>query len=161
MILFNKSSTSEKNVITAPSISRNSLVWLFLVQVFILAPHFLSIPLWIAVVWSCVIFWRWKIFQGAWSYPDKLQKTLVVLMCGTGLVVSLGVSFSLMSMVSLLVVGFVLKLLEMKNRKDFVLLVYIAFFILATQFILFNHFVAAIYGFFVWLCCVPCCCSFT
>lgn len=65
-----------------------------------------------------------------------------------GLYVSLGAGFRFESMVSLLIVGFTLKLLELKNKTDFVLLILIALFILATQFIEFNHLLAACYGFF-------------
>lgn len=137
----------QKIIPLSPPVSRKSLAWLFVIQIFILVPHFLAVPVWIPIVWVSVSFWRWRIFQGAWNYPNKLQKTLVVVACCTGLVVSLGVGFSLASMISLLLVGFILKLLEMKNRKDFVLLIYIAFFILATQFIFFNHFLVAFYGF--------------
>ncbi len=129
-------------------ISRTSLAWLLAIQIFILVPHFVTVPSWIAVVWISVAFWRWKIFQGAWNYPGKLQKTMLVLGCCLGLYLSLGAGFRFESMVSLLIVGFTLKLLELKNRTDFVLLIFIALFILATQFIEFNHLLAAFYGFF-------------
>jgi protein-glutamine gamma-glutamyltransferase len=147
-MFLNKSANAKKHFFSSPSISRNSLLWLFVIQVFVLAPHFVSSPWWIAIVWLGVVFWRWRIFQGAGNYPNKLHKTFMVFICSAGLVVSLGLSFNFMSMISLLLVGFTLKLLEVKNRKDFILLVYIAFFILATQFIVFNHFIAAVYGFF-------------
>ncbi len=128
-------------------ISRVSLAWLFCVQLFILAPHFITVPAWIALVWVTVVFWRWRIFQGAWNYPGKLKKTILVFFCCAGLLLSLGAGFHFESMVSLLVVGFTLKLLELKNTKDFILLIFIAFFILAAQFIEFKHFLAAFYGF--------------
>jgi len=129
-------------------ISRTSLAWLLTIQIFILAPHFISVPVWIPIVWISVAFWRWKIFQGAWNYPGKLQKTILVLGCCFGLYLSLGGGFRFELMVSLLIVGFTLKLLELKKRTDFVLLILIALFILATQFIEFNHLLAAVYGFF-------------
>lgn len=129
-------------------ISRQSLAWLLTIQVFILAPHFATVPVWIAVMWIAVAFWRWKIFQGAWNYPGKLHKTLLVLFSCIGLYVSMGAGFRYESMVSLLIVGFTLKLLELKNRTDFVLLIFIAFFLIATQFIEFNHLLAAFYGIF-------------
>lgn len=128
-------------------ISRVSFSWLLVVQVFILAPHFVTAPIWIAVVWVLVAFWRWRIFQGAWNYPNKLKKTILVVMCSAGLLFSMGASFRFESMISLLLIGFTLKLLELKNKKDFILLVFIAFFLLAAQFIEFNHFLAAFYGF--------------
>lgn len=128
-------------------ISRISLAWLLCVQIFIVAPHFVSIPTWIALVWIFIALWRWRIFQGAVNYPGKLQKTILVFLCCAGLFFSLGSGFKFESMVSLLIMGFTLKLLELKNQKDFVLLIFIGFFILAAQFIEFNHFLAAFYGF--------------
>ncbi|GGY72956.1 protein-glutamine gamma-glutamyltransferase [Cellvibrio zantedeschiae] len=140
-MIFKKSPAQEQ------PISRTGLAWLLCVQVFILAPHFVTVPAWIALVWIMVAFWRWRIFQGAWNYPGKLKKTILVFVCCAGLFFSLGSGFKFESMVSLLIIGFTLKLLELKNKKDFVLLIFIAFFILAAQFIAFNHFLAAFYGF--------------
>jgi len=128
-------------------IARKSLAWLLAIQIFILAPHFVAAPLWIVVVWALVAVWRWKIFQGAWGYPSKTHKTMLVAVFCAGLYFSMGAGFRFESMVSLLLIGFILKLLELKNKKDFVLLIFIALFILAAQFIQFNHFLAAFYGF--------------
>lgn len=140
-MIFSKRPTQEQ------PIARESLAWLLAVQIFILAPHFVTAPAWIGLIWVAIAFWRWRIFQGAWNYPTRLKKTLLVIVCCAGLLLSVGASFRFESMVSLLLIGFTLKLLELKNKKDFVLLIYIAFFILAAQFIEFNHFLAAFYGF--------------
>ena len=145
-MMFNKTSPAITG--QGQTISRTSLAWLLTIQIFVLVPHFVTVPVWIAIAWISVAFWRWKIFQGAWNYPGKLQKTVLVLGCCLGLYLSLGASFRFESMISLLIVGFTLKLLELKNRTDFVLLILIALFILATQFIEFNHLLAAVYGFF-------------
>ncbi len=138
----------KKPQVTEP-ISRKSLAWLFAVQILVLAPHFISAPWWIAIVWLMVAVWRWNIFQGAWAYPNRWHKTFAVIICCAGLFASFGVSFRFESMVSLLLIGFTLKLLEMKTRTDFVLLIFIGFFILAAQFIQFNHFLAVLYGFVI------------
>ena len=128
-------------------ISRKSLAWLLVAQIFILAPHFAYAPAWIAVVWLFVAFWRWQIFQGAWNYPSKINKTLFVAVCCIGLVTTIGANVGFKVMVSLLLIGFMLKLLELKSRRDFTLLIFLGFFIVATQFIEFNHLLSAIYGF--------------
>lgn len=140
-MIFKKSFTTDE------PISRSSLAWLFAAQIFIIAPHLVTVPKWIAAIWLLVAFWRWKIFQGAWSYPNKLYKTILVGLTSLGLAMSFGLHFSFESMISLLLIGFILKLIELKNRRDFVLLIFIAFFILAAQFIEFNNMVAALYGF--------------
>ncbi|RYZ90750.1 MAG: DUF3488 domain-containing protein, partial [Moraxellaceae bacterium] len=74
-----------KPLIQEQPISRESLAWLFGVQIFILAPHFVTAPLWIALIWVSVAFWRWRIFQGAWNYPSKVKKTVLVFVCCAGL----------------------------------------------------------------------------
>ncbi|HWV14402.1 MAG TPA: DUF3488 and transglutaminase-like domain-containing protein [Cellvibrio sp.] len=138
--------TSRKIKAVSPPMTRQSLLWLFAVQSLVLAPHYFSVPGWIGLLWLGVCFWRWKIFRGAWNYPGKLAKTLIVLLATAGLVLSLGKGFSLIAMVSLLLVGSILKLLEIKTRKDFVLLLFISLLVLATQFIFFDDFLAAVYG---------------
>lgn len=133
--------------ITSPNISRSSLAWLFALQIFIIAPHLLTVPVWLVAVWLVVALWRWQIFKGAWNYPNKIKKTLCAAVCCVGLVVSIGAHLGYESMISLLLTGFILKLLEVKTRRDFVLLVFIALFILSTQFIEYNYMPSAIYGF--------------
>lgn len=130
----------------SPPMTRQSLLWLFAVQSLVLAPHYFSVPGWIGLLWLGVCFWRWQIFQGAWNYPGKLAKTLIVLLAAAGLVLSLGRGFSLIAMVSLLLTGSILKLLEIKTRQDFVLLLFISLLVLAIQFVFFNDFLAAVYG---------------
>jgi hypothetical protein len=62
------------NKIPSPDVSRNSLAWLLITQVFLLMPLFFIVPLWVIAVWGLVGLWRWKILTGAWNYPNKLQK---------------------------------------------------------------------------------------
>lgn len=132
---------------TSPNISRASLAWLLALQIFIIAPHLLTVPAWLVAVWVVVALWRWQIFKGAWNYPNKIKKTLFAAVCCAGLVASLGAHLGYESMISLLLTGFILKLLEVKTRRDFVLLVFIALFILSTQFIEYNYMPSAFYGF--------------
>jgi len=134
------------STITSPNISRASLAWLLVLQIFIIAPHLATVPVWLVAVWLVVAVWRWQIFKGAWNYPDKIKKTLCALICCAGLVASLGAQLVYETMISLLLTGFILKLLEVKNRRDFVLLVFIALFILSTQFIEYNNMPSALYG---------------
>jgi protein-glutamine gamma-glutamyltransferase len=130
----------------SPNISRSSLAWLLVLQIFIIAPHLLTVPVWLVAVWALVAVWRWQIYKGAWNYPDKIKKTLSAAVCCLGLVVSIGAHLGYESMISLLLTGFILKLLEVKTRRDFVLLVFIALFILSTQFIEYNNMLSALYG---------------
>jgi hypothetical protein len=129
-------------------IPRNSLAWLLVAQGVILAPHGFHMPFWLWGVWLLAAVWRWQIFRGAWSFPRWPVKALLVVVCTGGLLLVYGGSFGMETMVSLLIVGFVLKLLEVKNRRDLLLLCHLAYFVTATQFLFYSNMLAALYGLF-------------
>lgn len=132
----------------ADQIPRNSLAWLLLAQAVILAPHVVHVPIWIWGIWLFVVFWRWQIFRGAWGFPGWVVKLILVVCSSAGLYLAYRGSFGMQTMVGLLVVGFILKLIEMRKRGDLLLLCHLGYFVIATQFLFFNDFFAALYGFF-------------
>lgn len=127
-------------------ISRTGLAWILVSQAAILAPHVSHAPLWLWAIWLPVIVWRIQIFRGAWNFPGRLIKVLLVGACCAGLLLTLRGKFGMQGMVSLLLVGFILKLLEMKKRRDFLAVCYLGYFVIATQFLFFSNLFAAIYG---------------
>lgn len=131
-----------------PLIARGALFRLLLAQFFVLAPHVLTAPLWIPLVWLLVVFWRWKIYRNQWRYPGRWAKFLVLALCCTGLLISSGGKPGMTGMVSLLLTGFILKLLEMKHLRDGVLVCFLGYLVVATQFLFYSSMGAALYGFF-------------
>lgn len=129
-------------------ISRKALFWLLLAQFFALIPHAFTSPLWVPVVWLAVVVWRWKIFSHKWQYPGRLVKALLLIICCGGLFLSFGSKVGTSGMVSLLLTGFILKLLEMKRQRDGLLLCFLGYLVVATQFLFFSTIFAAIYGLF-------------
>lgn len=132
----------------ADQIPRNSLAWLLLAQAVILAPHVVHVPLWIWGVWLFVVFWRWQIFRGAWGFPGWAVKLVLVASSSAGLYLVYRGSFGVQTMVGLLIVGFILKLIEMRKRGDLLLLCHLGYFVIATQFLFFSNVFAALYGLF-------------
>ena len=130
----------------ADQIPRNSLAWLLLAQAVILAPHVVHVPLWIWGVWLFVVFWRWQIFRGAWGFPGWAVKLVLVASSSAGLYLVYRGSFGVQTMVGLLIVGFILKLIEMRKRGDLLLLCHLGYFVIATQFLFFSSVFAALYG---------------
>lgn len=127
-------------------IPRNSLAWLLLAQAVILAPHVVHTPLWIGGIWLFVVFWRWQIFRGAWGFPGWAVKLVLVASSSAGLYLEYRGSFGVQTMVGLLIVGFILKLIEMRKRSDLLLLCHLGYFVVATQFLFFSNVFAALYG---------------
>lgn len=128
-------------------IPRNSLAWLLFSQAVILAPHTTHTPAWIWVIWFLVVGWRWQIFRGAWGYPGRWIKFLLVASCCLGIYWVYRGNFGVQTMVGLLVIGFILKLVEMRKRNDLLLLCHLGYFVVATQFLFFSNVLAAAYGF--------------
>lgn len=127
-------------------IPRNSLAWLLVAQGIILVPHISHAPPWIWAIWLVVIFWRLQIFRGAWGFPGQRVKFLLVSSCCAGLYLAYRGSFGMETMVGLLIVGFVLKLVEMKKRSDLIVVCHLGYFVTATQFLFFSNLLAALYG---------------
>lgn len=132
----------------AAHVPRNSLAWLLMAQVVLFVPHIGHAPFWLWVVWLVVALWRWQIFRGAWSFPGRWVKLGLIITCGTGLAFSYGGLFSVATMVSLLLAAFMLKLLELRHRRDLLVLCYLGYFVAGTQFLFYSNLAAALYGVF-------------
>lgn len=114
---------------------RSSLFWVFVAQAFLIAPHFSHLPSWILFAWLTVLGWRVQMYRGLWRAPKTLEKVVLVSLCGVGLLLGYARLFALEPMVALLVVAFILKFLEMQQRRELLLVVFIGFFVTATHFL--------------------------
>src|SRR5690606_10614410 len=117
-------------------------------QLAIFLPHIVHSPKWMWGVWMLMALWRWQIFRGAWNFPGSWVKLALMVVIGGGLALSYRGAFGMETMVSLLLAAFMLKLLELRRRRDLLVLCYLGYFVAATQFLFFSNVVAAIYGLF-------------
>jgi transglutaminase-like putative cysteine protease len=127
---------------------RNSLLWLLLAQAAVIFPHITRLPLWILAVWLVVLLWRIRIHRGRWSYPGWLIKIFLVALASLGIKFGYGTMLGIDPMVGLLISAFLLKLLEMQKRRDAIVVIYLGFFIAATQFLYEQTIAASLYGVF-------------
>lgn len=129
-------------------IRHENLLWLVVAQGFVIAPLLLQLPPWLGLVWLCSMFWRWRIFKARAQFPSLWVKMLLGIGCLVGLTASYRGQFSVEPMVGFLVCAFTLKLLELRTRKDGLLLLFIGFIAVATQFLFATSPLAAIYAMF-------------
>jgi len=127
---------------------RMSLVWLFITQTLVMVPHFEHLPRWIILAWLLVLGWRIQMYRGLWRLPNKLEKIVLVSVCLLGLWQGYSRWFALEPMVGLLVIAFILKMLEMRQRHELLLVIFIGFFVTATQFLFSFSIVSSLYGVF-------------
>lgn len=127
-------------------IRHENLLWLVIAQGFVIAPLLWQLPPWLGLVWLCSMVWRWRIFKAKAAFPNLWVKMLLGIGCLVGLTASYQGQFSVEPMVGFLVCAFTLKLLELRTRKDGLLLLFIGFIAVATQFLFATTPLAAIYA---------------
>ncbi len=132
--------------LTHPLAQRQLLVCLLIAQVIVIAPLFFYLPLWLGLVWLLAVVIRVQVYRGAWRYPGNFVKAVLGVGSIAGLGLQYGISMGIEPMVGLLVSAFVLKLVEARQRRDFLLMTFIGFVAVAAQFLFSQTILASLYG---------------
>ena len=120
---------------TAALIPRTSLAWLLVAQIVVLLPHLPRLPFWVVLVWLGCALWRVQIQRMRWPYPGTVFKLVALTLTCAGTFQAQGTLIGLDAAVMLLLLLFMLKLLEMRNPRDALVVIYLGFFIIATAFL--------------------------
>lgn len=126
-------------------VSIQTLAWLLAAQLLILLPLAVELPLWLMGLALLVMIWRLQLGRGRWSYPGPWLKVFLAFMVMGALALTFQ-SFAMNAMVSLLVAGFVLKLVELKTRTDVSMLCYLSYFVIGTQLLYTSGFFGSLYA---------------
>lgn len=107
------------------------VLWtLMAVQWVLVLPFLRYLPFWLGLVLVLVMVWRWRVMHGELR-TAPLWLTLTAMAVGvTGLFFSGLTSYTLDSAVSLCVLGYLLKSLEVLRRRDGVFQVYLGYFLI-------------------------------
>lgn len=130
----------------APLIPRNSLVWLLVAQVLVILPHLTHLPLWIIGLWLACATWRVQIFRMRAGYPRGWVKMLLMLGVGFAVYFSRGSLVGLEAGVVLLIAAFILKLVEMRTRRDALVLIFLGLFAVVTSYLFEDGLLAGLYS---------------
>ena len=114
-------------------LSRHGTLWILIGFAVAVAPLLRQLPPWLAAVGAVAMLWRIQIYRGRWGAPGRWLKLALVALAGAGLVLSFGGLAGLEPMVSLLVIAYALKLLEMHGRRDALVAIYLGFFVAVVQ----------------------------
>lgn len=110
---------------------RAGLLWLLMTLVAIVTNLVSVLPLWVTFAVCVVLLWRIQIYRGAWNYPGRTVKLALVSLCIAGILISFRQIGGLEPLTALLVSAFALKLLEMHQRRDALILVFVGYFLAA------------------------------
>lgn len=128
------------------TIPRVSLTWLLVAQLLVIIPHLSHLPLWIIGLWLGSAAWRIQIFRMRARYPNAWAKGALMLAAAVGVFVSRGSLVGLDAGVVLLIAAFVLKLLEMRTRRDALVLIFLGFFVVVTAYLFDDSMLMAFYS---------------
>ncbi len=142
---------SKQKTRNSPAIQRDNIIWLIVAQGFAILPLLFQLPFWVTIIWLFALIWRVQIYRGRAIYPNNMVKLLMGLSVFVGIFASYSGVKSVEPMVTLLVSAFVFKLIEMKTQKDGLLIIFIGFVAVATQFLFVQSMLSAAYGILVCL----------
>lgn len=127
-------------------IPRISLIWLLVAQVLVILPHLGHLPLWIVALWLGCAGWRIQIFRMRAGYPNGWAKAGLMLAAVLGVLMSRGSLIGLDAGVVLLIAAFVLKLVEMRTRRDALVLIFLGFFTVVTAYLFDDSMLMALFS---------------
>lgn len=127
-------------------ITRAAVIWQLLACVLVVLPHLEWLPFWVPLLLLLTLGARLMIHQGRWSFPSRLIKLALVVASSLGLILSFGHQSGPETMVALLIVGMALKLVEVYRRRDALVVIYVAFFVLGTTFLFSSSAWIALYA---------------
>ncbi len=134
------------------SIPRPATPWLLAAVAISLVLHYSHLPIW---MWGLAVLtasWRWMVHLGRWSYPGRTLKLIAVLLAVLAVGSTFSGRFSLESAAAFLIAACVLKLLEMRTLRDAYVVIFMAYFTLATGFLFEQELLAGLLALFaIWL----------
>lgn len=136
------------SVLEKDLIFRDNLVWLLSAQAICIFPLLIKLPFWIWAVWIFALVWRVRIHLGHWRFPSTLAKLVLGIGCAGGIYLTYSGVSGVEPMVGFLVCSFILKIVEMRTKKDALIVLFIGFVAVAAQFLFAQDVIAGCYGVF-------------
>ena len=123
---------------------RNTL-WLTTALVMVGAPHAERLPWWLTLLVVTLLAWRLYLARMRLPLPPKALLFLVVVGSSGGVYLNYGTVFGRDAGVALLMVMLTLKVLEMKTTRDGMLLIFLSYFLVITNFLYSQTIPTALY----------------
>jgi protein-glutamine gamma-glutamyltransferase len=127
-------------------VPRNALVWIIICLFALVAPHVERIPVWVLAVYLLAALWRILVYRGRWSFPGRWVKAALIASGFAGIWFSYRSLIGLEPTVALLLTAFALKLIELANRKDAYVLLFLGYFICLTEFLFSQDILIVLYS---------------
>jgi len=120
---------------TSPHLDVRNVMWLLAAMVFVVAPHLIRMPYWVAVFFVAIVGWRGWIAWAAMHFPGRFVTSTLTIAAAIATYFTYTRIVGREAGVTLLVVMSALKLLEMKTQREVTLSIYLGFFLVLTNFL--------------------------
>ncbi len=126
-------------------LDQRAMTWLLAGLGLTILPHGLNLPIWISALALVIGIWRWLAAQRNWPLPNSSLKLLLTLALVVAVFANYGTLVGRDSGTALLVIMMGLKLIELRQRRDVMVLMFLAYFLLITHFIFSQTIPMAVY----------------
>jgi transglutaminase-like putative cysteine protease len=120
-------------------------VWLTLSFALVAAPHAERLPWWVTLLVGALTAWRLYLARTRLPLPPRILLVLIVAGITGGVYLHYATLFGRDAGVALLVVMLALKLLEMRTSRDAMLLIFLSYFLVITNFLYSQTIPTALY----------------
>jgi transglutaminase-like putative cysteine protease len=125
-------------------IPRLCFFWLLMAQLALVGAHATELPWWIWPLWGICYGWRLMIYYGRLGFPKNYVIALLVVAGLVGLAYYYDDLIDLSLMNAVLILAFLLKLLELKQRRDVYVVIFLGYFLVGSHFLFYQDFPHAI-----------------
>jgi len=119
----------------ACELTPRSLYWLILTLGLVVLPHGLRLPVWLPLLFGGLLGWRYLVVRYAYPLPPKGLRLLLTVVTVLGVLLTYRTLFGRDAGVALLVGLLGLKLLEMRSLREALLLTFLSYFVIITNFL--------------------------
>ena len=126
-------------------LDQGAMAWLLAGLGLTILPHSLNLPIWISTLALAIGIWRWLAAQRNWPLPNNKLKLLLTLALVIAIFANYGTLVGRDSGTALLVMMMGLKLVELRQRRDVMMLIFLSYFLLITHFIFSQTIPMAVY----------------
>lgn len=113
----------------------SKVVRILLVLLLIAGPHVARVPIWVSLLIIVIGVWRGVAAQRTWRMPQKWLRIVISVATFSAVWMQFGSLNGQLAGTTLLVAMLAVKLLEMTERRDYLVVIYLSYFVLVTHFL--------------------------
>ena len=126
--------------------TRGASNWLLVSVACAVAPHAPRLPLWLTLTVAGGLFWRFGIDNYAWRIPPRWLRWLLLAAVAVSILNTFGTFLGREAGIAFLTAAVGLKVLEIRSLRDYLITVFLTYFLLIGAFLYSQSMFIAVYG---------------